>query len=415
VPSPPPSATEAAEPAVEAAIRRAARAEADAQGWGAYVHAPWCTSRCLYCAFTVYIDRQPAFADWAEGVAADWAIEAAHFGAAAGAPAAHSVYFGGGTPSLVPTAHIARILSLIPRQDGAEVTLEVNPGSIDEAGLRERVDAGVNRLSVGVQTFDPEHARRLGRGHSREEARALLATLPRLPLRSWSFDLIFALPEQRMTELDADLDALLEVGPPHVSLYGLSFEPGTPLTRLRDEGRVQAADPDLWADMYDRIVERLEAAGYERYEVSNFAQPGHRARHNEAVWRGGAYAGLGPSAHGLRPDGARTLRAADLAAWRAQPAGLVERPAPREAAVDRILSTLRHEAGLDLRALCADTGHLPDADEIGRLIRGGALRAGAGRLQLPPGAFPVADGAVRRLVDALRPAAPTAHTPKRAP
>lgn len=218
-----------------------------------------------------------------------------------------------------------------------------------------------------------------------------------------------------MTELDADLDALLEVGPPHVSLYGLSFEPGTPLTRLRDEGRVQAADPDLWADMYDRIVERLEAAGYERYEVSNFAQPGHRARHNEAVWRGGAYAGLGPSAHGLRPDGVRTLRATDLAAWRAQPAGLVERPAPREAAVDRILSTLRHEAGLDLAALCADTGHLPDADEIGRLIRGGALRAGAGRLQLPPGAFSVADGVVRRLVDALRPAAPTAHTPKRAP
>ncbi|MFM2245731.1 MAG: radical family heme chaperone HemW [Pseudomonadota bacterium] len=415
MPSPIAPPLHAADPAVEAAIRRAARAEADAQGWGAYVHAPWCASRCLYCAFTVYIDKQPPFADWATGVAADWAAEAPAFTGTPSAPAAHSIYFGGGTPSLVPPAHIGRIISIIPHQPSAEVTLEVNPGSIDEDGLRALLDAGVNRLSVGVQTFDQDHARRLGRGHGREAARALLAALPRLPLASWSFDLIFALPEQRMAELDADLDALLEVGPPHVSLYGLSFEPGTPLTRLRDVGRLQAADPDLWADMYDRIVERLQGAGYERYEVSNFALPGHRARHNEAVWRGGAYAGLGPSAHGLRPDGARTLRAPELAAWRAHPTGAVERPGPREAAVDRILSTLRHEAGLDLAALDADTGHQPDPDEIARLIRGGALRAGAGRVQLQPHAFPVADGVVRRLVAALRPARAEAHLSKGAP
>ena len=400
----PPNGRESGAPAdpIDAALQRSARAEADAQGWGVYVHAPWCASRCLYCAFTVYIDPQPPFEAWTARVCADWQEESESFISPMGS-AAHSIYFGGGTPSLVPAPQIGTIIQAIPHAPEAEITVEVNPGSVDAAGLEALRAAGVNRLSVGVQTFDAAHAKRLGRGHGRAEARALLALLPALNLRSWSFDLIFALPEQTMAELDADLDALLAVAPPHVSLYGLTIEPGTPLYRLRDAGRVRETDPDLWADMYARIAARLIAAGYDHYEISNFAQPGHRARHNEAVWRGGAYAGLGPSAHGLRPDRSRTVRAADWPGWMA--GGLqTEQPDARAAAVDRIITTLRHEAGLDLGALWAETGLQPTPAALAPLIATGALRVRGDRLQLNPAAFPLCDGVSRRLVAALRPA-----------
>ena len=383
------------------------RAEADALGYGIYVHVPWCKSRCLYCAFNVFVEVAPRYAAWAAGVSAEWALRAPDFPGAA-----HSLYFGGGTPSLAPPELIASLIQGFPLIDGAERTLEVNPGTVDEARLRAFIDAGIDRLSLGVQTFDPAHARRLGRGHGRAEAEALLAVIPRLPLRSWSFDLIFALPDQTMAELEHDLDRLLDVGAPHVSLYGLSYEPGTPLRRALDEGRLQPTPPERWADMYARIGERLTAAGYERYEVSNFALPGHRSRHNEAVWRGGRYAGLGPGAHGFGFDGARSSNHGALDAWRADPLGDREQPSAEEAAQDLLLSTLRHADGLRLAWLHDQTGHTFAEAALAPLLHGGAVWLEGDRLRIAPGHFALADGVVRRLARGLRPLPPHCGPPE---
>lgn len=385
------------------------RAEQDALSYGIYVHFPWCRSRCLYCAFNVRVEADPRMADWAEGIRAEWALRAPTLPGAA-----HSLYFGGGTPSLAPPELIARLVQDFPLQEGAERTLEVNPGSVDRAKLEAFIGAGIDRLSIGVQTFHAGHAKRLGRGHGRAEAEALLALLPALPLRSWSFDLIFALPDQTLAELEQDLDRLLQVGPPHVSLYGLSYEPGTPLRRALDAGALQATDPELWADMYACIGERLGAAGYERYEISNFALPGHRSRHNEAVWRGGRYAGLGPGAHGFLPAGDRTVNHDGLADWLADPLGRAERPSPEEAAQDLLLSTLRHADGLRLDRLAAETGHALRPGAVAPLLQGGALVQQGERLRLAPGAYALADGVVRRLAQGLRPVPPAAPTTRTA-
>lgn len=369
--------------------------------FGVYVHSPWCARRCPYCAFYVVVDPAADHAGWAQRVALDWSVEAAFFPGRA-----HSLYFGGGTPSLLPPALLGAVRAAVPLADDAEVTCEINPGTVAAAHLAALRAAGVNRASVGIQTFNPRHARTLSRGHTVGEAEALLALVRAAGFRSWSFDLIFALPGQTVAELDADLDALLRAEPPHVSLYGLSFEPGTPLARARDAGRIEPLGEDAWAEMMGRIVERLGAEGYLRYEVSNFARPGHRAVHNEAVWRGGFYAGLGPSAHGFRPDGTRTVRPADLGAWRAGAPPALEQPGPADAAADFILSTLRHTDGTPLDRLAAVHGRSIDRARLAPLVARGLLHLGPEALRLGPAGWDLADGVVRAVIDALQPTAP---------
>ena len=327
-------------------------------GYGVYVHFPWCRARCAYCAFATRAASDPPSGAWAEAVLAEWARRRADL---AGQPPAHSLYFGGGTPSLADPADLARIVAAVPLRDDAEVTLEANPGTVkrDGAGLpdlRPFLDAGVTRLSIGIQTFDDARLARLGRLHTAEDARALARAAARAPLRSWSADLIFGLPGQDAAALDRDLAALLALDPPHVSVYGLTWEPGTPLDRERRAGRLRPLDDDAWADAYERVVATLEAAGLRRYEVSNFARPGHRARHNEAVWRAGPYVGLGPAAHGWLPDGRRTANPPAWEDWLAAPDLEGTRPEPAEEALDLVLSTLRHVDGTDLDALAAATG-----------------------------------------------------------
>ncbi len=367
--------------------------------FGVYVHAPWCRVRCPYCAFNVYPDREADWASWGRGVQAEWATERAWFPGRA-----HSLYFGGGTPSLAPPAELAAIRAAIPLSAAAEVTAEVNPGTLDRDGLAALIDAGINRLSLGLQTFQPRLARLLNRGHTVRDADALVRAVAALPLRSWSVDLIFALPGQTLAELDADLDALLAHDPPHVALYGLTFEPGTPFARARDRGRLVELDDDAWRAQFDRVRERLAGAGLEGYEVSNHARPGHRSRHNEAVWRGGAYAGLGPGAHGLRPDGVRTENHGPVDAWLADLGGAPTRPSPREAAADLVLTALRHQDGLDPADLPRRFGHALAPAAVAALTRAGFLAARGGRLALSPAGVPVADGVVRHLCASLRPA-----------
>jgi len=371
----------------------------DSFSWGIYVHTPWCRSRCPYCAFEVQTDS-PQWEVWLRGVLDHFADEAPHF-----AGLADHLYFGGGTPSLAPPAIIGALIKALPIADSAEVTVEANPGTIDDALLQGLVDVGVNRLSVGIQTFQPRLARLLSRGHTVAQAADLLQLVRHyegLGLDSWSADLIFAVPGETLEDLRADLEQLLETGAPHVSLYGLSFEPGTPLTRARDAGRIQSVDAELWGNQYDLVVDTLEAAGLQRYEVSNFSRPGHRGRHNGHIWRGGHYMGLGPSAHGFRPDGVRTRGSSGVDAWVRSPVGQIERPSREDAAADLILSTLRHIDGLPLGLLRSRTGLTVDRAPLRHHFDRGLLQsAPSDHIVLGTPGWPVADGLVRALVDAL--------------
>jgi oxygen-independent coproporphyrinogen-3 oxidase len=289
----------------------------------------------------------------------------------------------------------------MPLCDEAEVTVEANPGSIDSNGLSALADAGVNRLSLGVQTFNPVHARRLGRGHTVHQANALLQRVSTLGFMSWSMDLMFGLPNQTLHEVQEDLDVLLSFAPPHVSLYGLSIEPSTPFKAAHQAGNLILPTGEIWREMYDCIVETLEAAGLERYEVSNFAQPGHRAVQNEQVWRGGHYAGLGPSAHGFLPSGARTVSHPDLEQWFSNPEPQPSTPSQHEAAIDLILSTLRHIDGLCTKSLREQTGFGLNPARVQALTSHGVITCASEYIRLTHDAFPMADGIVRAVIDAL--------------
>lgn len=375
---------------------------------GVYVHLPWCRRHCPYCSFFVLVDRDPPWRAWLDGVLRDHARCQALLEAAGAAGPAHTLYLGGGTPALAPVEVLAALVAALPLAPDAERTLEVDPGTVDRDRLAALLDLGFDRLSLGVQTFDRAHGKRLGRAHSLAASERLLADVQALAPRTWSIDLIFALPGQTLAELDADLDRVLDLGPPHVSLYGLTIEPGTGFARLRDRGRLVEAPPALWRAMYDRIHERLTAGGWQRYEISNYARPGHRSRHNEAIWQGGHYLGLGPAAHGFLPPtreaprGRRTRAWRDLERWRAEPWEEVELLDPEQAAIDLLLGALRHDEGVSLPAL-EGLGYAVRPAVVAALGEAALLQQQGDRLRLTPSGAPLADGITARLVDALLP------------
>ncbi len=369
--------------------------------YGAYVHIPWCRQRCPYCAFAVSTRADPPHRAYTDAVVREWALRRPSFD---GRPS--SVFFGGGTPSLCPPDEIARILAALDPEPGAEVSLEANPGDLP-VPLSAFRDAGVTRLSLGVQSFDPWVARRLGRGHTSDDARALVAEAQRTGFASVSFDLIFAVPGQTLAAFEADLAAVVALAPDHVALYGLTIEPGTAFARSRRP----AVDEDLWREMYDTAVSTLAAAGIDRYEVSNFARPGHRSRHNEHYWRARPWAGLGASAHAWWPDGTRAANVADVDAYLAadDPLESAERPAPHALAYELIWSTLRHVDGVERASLRARTGLDLHVDPV--LLGSGLVEEGDGFLRLTAPGFPVADGVAARLADTLVATDPGAALP----
>jgi oxygen-independent coproporphyrinogen-3 oxidase len=374
---------------------------ASSTGYGIYVHVPWCRARCPYCAFNVAVDHDPPIQAWVDGIRAAWANVADDFSGPA-----DSLYFGGGTPSLLESDVIRDVIAGLPLTPDAEITLEANPGTVTPENLRAFAAAGVNRISIGVQSFQPSVARRLGRGHTVTQASELMSDVADLGFRSWSVDLIFAVPEQTLDDLAADLRRIRAHRPPHISLYGLTIERDTPFWHAQSAGRMTIPDPDTWRTMYDRIVDELHHNGWHRYEVSNFALPTHESRHNEGVWRGGHYAGLGPGAHGFHPCGDRTTCHRDILAWLADPLPVRARPAPQEAAADQVLTTLRHRDGLSLQTLAARTGHTVDSDIYRPMVGHGLLVETHGQLQLSDDGYPLADGIIRRLCDNLRQASP---------
>jgi oxygen-independent coproporphyrinogen-3 oxidase len=298
---------------------------------------------------------------------------------------------------------IKTILEWMPKTESTEISLEANPGSIDAHGLAMLRRIGINRLSLGVQSLEPDVARLLARGHTAKQAQQLLQQMPSMGFRSWSADLIFAVPGQTLEMLDRDIDALLEARVPHISLYGLTIETGTVFAQKHAEGSLTLPSDDQWLDLFERIQTRLLAENFEQYEVSNFALPGHRSVHNGAVWRGGAYVGLGPSAHGFAPDGRRWKNPADLQKWLQDVPPQGVQPTAEESAMDYLLSSLRHIQGSDLEVLARISGLRPNPGLIEILVEEGLLHQQASFLRLAPRGVPLADGITRKLCNQLEP------------
>ncbi len=265
-----------------------------------YLHVPFCARRCSYCDFAIAVRRAVPSARYAEAVLREWTTWQQH-PAWLESPEVRTIYFGGGTPSRLDPAAIARILDAIradrPVAPGAEVTLEANPDDVTPAAAAAWREAGVNRVSLGAQSFDPDVLEWMHRTHRAEQVPLAVKALRSAGIADISLDLIFALPGALHSRFVDALAAALALRPEHLSLYGLTVEPGTPLGRWTDRGEVAPAAEDRYAEEFLAAHAALERAGYEHYEVSNAALPGHRARHNSAYWRRAPYIGLGPSAH----------------------------------------------------------------------------------------------------------------------
>ncbi|MBM74442.1 MAG: hypothetical protein CMK59_03505 [Proteobacteria bacterium] len=362
--------------------------------YGIYIHIPWCKRICPYCSFTVYRDKSPPFKDWLQKIEEDWAWNKTYL---SGLP--HSIYLGGGTPSLLPINILEDLIALLPKSNKTEITVEINPGDLTADLLASYIDLGITRLSLGIQTFQHQHARLLNRAHTVHEAEELVSMVAQSSIQSWSFDLIFGLPKQTLEDLNADLNAIKRLLPPHVSLYGLTYEPHTPLRKALERGQIKAIEEDLWIQQFDLITNTLAHLGYERYEVSNFALPGHRSIHNEHVWRGLPYCGLGPSAHGLLPNGWRTVQPKDLNTWFSSTKPSVEKPSKKQKFIDTVITQIRHIDGLSLK----DLEHLGFKIQSKELLpfKLGWLTQENEHLKLQGDGWRMADTITLRLLDAF--------------
>jgi oxygen-independent coproporphyrinogen III oxidase len=267
---------------------------------GIYVHVPFCRHICPYCDFNTYAGQQSLIPDYVDALLSEMERTADSLRVEGNAP---SLFFGGGTPSLLTPEQVERIVTAASRlfrlDSAAEVTLEANPENLTADYLSAIRYAGVNRLSLGVQSQQRAGLRVLGRGHAAFQADTAHAAARDAGFDNISLDFIFGWPGQSPEDWEADLRAILDWNPEHVSLYSLIVEPGTPMHSAVTRGILQPADDDTVADFYERAAELLGAAGWEHYEVANWARsPRWRSRHNQLYWQGGAYHGFGAGAHG---------------------------------------------------------------------------------------------------------------------
>jgi oxygen-independent coproporphyrinogen-3 oxidase len=264
-----------------------------AVSFGVYVHVPFCAHRCDYCDFATWTDRAHLIDAYVDACVRDL-----HRHAAEGVDAATTVFFGGGTPSLLPAGQLARILGAIDRSPDAEVTVECNPDSVDATKLATYVAAGVNRVSFGVQSLVPHVLQALGRTHDPDNVRRAIAMAREAGIERINVDLIYGAAEESADDWRRTVEGALELDVEHISAYALTVEPATALGRMVAAGTRRAPDDDRQADAYVTADDAFNAAGYKWYEISNWARPGEACRHNLLYWRGGDYLGIGCAAHG---------------------------------------------------------------------------------------------------------------------
>ena len=275
-----------------------------------YIHIPFCRTLCSYCAFNTYAGMGALVEPYLHTLLREMEM----VGRAAGGARSHSLYFGGGTPSLLSAGQVRRVITAaqaaLGLRGGGEITLEANPGTVDLEKLQAYRAAGVNRLSLGVQSAHAGELRLFARRHTFADAAQAFALARRAGFDDVSVDLIYGAPQQTLVSWGQTLDAVLAWQPDHVSLYALTLEPGTSLKRRVERGRLPAPDDDLAADMYELARAKLQAAGLGHYEISNWARPEHESRHNRQYWLNRPFLGFGAGAHGA---------AAGLRYWNVNP------------------------------------------------------------------------------------------------
>jgi oxygen-independent coproporphyrinogen-3 oxidase len=371
-----------------------------------YIHWPFCVSKCPYCDFNSHVRASVDQAKWRRGLLQDLAHEAALL------PGRRltSIFFGGGTPSLMEPATAAALIEAAATHwtaaEDIEITLEANPSSVEAARFADLARAGVNRVSLGLQSLRNDPLRFLGRAHDVAEGLAALATAQQAFGRV-SFDLIYALPGQTEAQWAAELAEALALGTEHLSLYQLTIEPGTRFAAMAAKGELAAPDPDLGAALFELTGAMTEAAGLPRYEVSNHARRGAPSRHNLTYWRMDDYAGIGPGAHGRRSSLA-TQRHRKPENWLAALArnghGLVEETPldPRERAIESLLMGLRLSEGVDLGRIADRTGlaldRLIDQQAAARLQRHGLLSLQGDHLKVTSAGILLLDSILTEIV-----------------
>jgi oxygen-independent coproporphyrinogen-3 oxidase len=360
---------------------------------GLYVHVPFCDGKCAYCAFYSVPFAPAAAARYVEALE----TELRHQLRELGPIAPETIYFGGGTPTLLPPPLLRRLCgrvrgAIVPERL-AEWSVEANPGTLTAESLRVLLDAGVNRVSLGVQSFDDATLRRLGRRHTAADARAAVALLRAAGVRNWGLDLIACVPGLGRAGWRRTLDEAVALGPAHVSVYALTAEEGSALAQRVAAGGARLLSDDEQLAHLHLAERRLAAAGYARYEISNYARPGFECRHNVACWQGADYLGLGPAAASRVGDRRWTNRA-DLAAYsRALAAGRLppreeERATPHVQVAERLIFGLRWAGGVDVSAAAAAAGLADDPSAarwehaLRTLRRQGLVRRRAGTWRL---------------------------------
>ncbi len=361
---------------------------------GLYIHWPFCRSKCPYCDFNSHVREGVDQDRWRRALLR----ELDHFADETAGRSIGSIFFGGGTPSLMPPATagalIARAAERWTLTDDVEITLEANPTSVEAGTFDGFAAAGVNRVSLGVQALDDDALAFLGRGHSADEALSAVAEAARR-FRRYSFDLIYARPGQTVDRWTEELRRALEHARGHLSVYQLTIEPGTAFHTMHARGELGMPDSDTQADLYDATLQVLGDAGLPAYEISNHARPGEESRHNLVYWRYEDYVGIGPGAHGRLTLGdgtkwaARTHRAPEIWLERVERDGHAEKPrdaiAPGDRLSEMLMMGLRLREGVALDRVREETGQAIEAqiapDALGRLIDGGFLTKDSQRLR----------------------------------
>lgn len=363
----------------------------------AYLHVPFCRHRCGYCNFAVVAGRDDLARRYLDalGIELSWL----------GAPQpVDTLYLGGGTPTRLAPDDLTRLLTLaarwFPPRDGAtlEWTVEANPGDLSAEVVRLLAEHGVSRLSLGVQSLNSEKLSRLERDHTPDDVRRVVDAARAAGL-AVAIDLIFAAPSETLADWRDELAAALELGPEHVSTYGLTYEKGTAFWSRRRRGRIDELDEELQRVMYLEAIDRLAAAGLEHYEVSNFARPGRRSRHNEAYWTGREYHAAGPGA-ARYVDGVRQTNHRSTFTWLRRveagqsPVAESERLSPEERARERLVFGLRRLKGVDREDFATATGFGVDdlaGAAIKRFVRDGLLADDGARVRLTRDGLLVSD------------------------
>lgn len=324
---------------------------------GIYIHVPFCQGRCIYCDFYSTTEGEEWKSRYVDALLAELRMRRDELPLAR----VHSIYIGGGTPSQLPARALAAILNevcrLFPVDSDAEVTVEANPDDVTPEWLAALSHTPVNRLSMGVQSFDDALLRLIRRRHTAQQAVCAVEQAARHGISNVSIDLIYGLPTQTMEQWQADVHQALALDVQHLSAYSLSYEEGTPLWRMLEQGRIEEADEELSLCMYEHLIDSTQAAGFTHYEISNFCRPGRHSQHNSAYWHGVPYLGFGPGAHSY--DGMRTRRwnLSDLKGY-VQAAGSMP-PHQSEVLTDdelydeTVMTRLRTSEGLSLDLLTA--------------------------------------------------------------